>query len=94
MLDEKDGDVEGFPRLADERHHLGGLARIHPCRRLIEQEQFRPRRESPSHFQPPLLAVGEIAGENVAAALQPDEAQEFQRLIVRLLLASPRMRAN
>ena len=68
----------------DERHHLGGLARVHARCRLVEHEQLGTRRERPPDLQTPLLAVGEIARDDVAAAAQPDEMQELERFLMRL----------
>ena len=67
---------------------------IHAGGRLVEHQQFRPRRKRPSDLQAPLLAVSEIARQDVAAAAKPDEAQQLQRLVVGLPFVGPGVAAN
>ncbi len=86
MLDQHDGDAELVAHLADELHHVGGFARVHARGRLVEHEKLGLGRQRPADLQAALLAIGEVAGEQVAAAAQPDELQQLQRLVMRARL--------
>ena len=92
MLDEQNGDPERLAHSTDERHHLGGLARVHAGCRFVEHEQLRTCRERPPDLETPLLSIGEIAGDDIAAATQSDEMQQLQRFLMGSLLVPPRVR--
>ena len=53
--------------------------RVHAGGRLIEHEQLRPGRQRAPDLKAPLLAVGEIARQHIAAAAQPDKMEELDR---------------
>src|SRR5207247_452401 len=56
-----------------------GLARVHACRRLVEQEESRLGRERAGDLQPSLVAVRQVPGELVLLAAQADELQQLAR---------------
>ena len=60
VLDQEHGDVLLVPHPADEVDERGGLLRVHPGGRLVEEEQLRLRRESARDLEPPLVAVGSV----------------------------------
>lgn len=92
MLDQENGDAERFADLPDERHHVGSLARIHAGGWLVGHQELWPGCERLADLEAALLTIGEIAGEDVAAAAQAGELQQPDRLRVRPLLDVPRVR--
>src|SRR5258708_2440171 len=89
MLDEQNCDPKRFTHFSDKRHHLSGLARVHASCRLVEHKQLRTGCEGPPDLETPLLPIGEIAGDDITAAAQPDEMQELERFLMRSLLIPP-----
>ena len=75
MLDEHDRDP-----LRDERAHelpqAPRLARVHPRRGLVEDQHARLGSERPRDLEPPLVPVGELAGERAGATAQADALQQ------------------
>ena len=53
----------------------GRLARVHAGGRLVEQEQRRVRAERAGDLEPALVAVRQVLGELVVAALEADERE-------------------
>ena len=76
MLDEQDGDAAFVAHPADEAHHVRAFAGIHAGHRLVQHQQARPGGERPRHLEPPLLAIGEVPRDHVAAAPEPDEVED------------------
>ena len=68
VLDEQDGDAQVVAQPADEARHLGGLGGVHARGRLVEQQQPRLRGERPRDLESTLVAVGQVAGLDVALA--------------------------
>ena len=60
MLDEEDGEVELIAYPADHLHELLRFLRVHPRRRLVEEEELWLRGERPRDFEAALRPVGEI----------------------------------
>ena len=56
---------------------LLGLARVHAGRRLVEQQEPRPRGERARQFELALFAIGQIGGLGIALV---GEAEEFEQL--------------
>ena len=63
--------------LEDQLLGLPGLLRVHAGGRLVEQEQLRVGGQRPGDLQPPLVAVGQVAGEVLGRAGQPDEVEQL-----------------
>ena len=66
-----------------------GLLRVHAGRRLVEQQQPRLRRERARHFEPALIAVGQVGGLRVALV---GEAEEREQLDARSRACAPSSR--
>ena len=47
-----------------------------PAHRLIQHQQARPGGERPRHLKAPLLAIGKVPRDHVAAAPEPDEVED------------------
>ena len=78
---------------ADERRGLGGLVGVHARRRLVEQQQARPRGQRAGDLQSALVAVGQAGGLDVALAAESHEDQQvlgFQHGGLLLGLLAPR----
>src|SRR6266487_896404 len=77
VLDEQDREVtvEGDP--ADQRRRLLRLARRHPRRRLVEEQQGRLGGEGKADLQVALLPVREVLGELVPPRGQAEGTQEL-----------------
>ena len=64
-------------RRRDEGGEAGRLLRVHPRRRLVEQQQPRLGRERARHLEPPLVAVGEVLRVLLRLPAQPGEAEQL-----------------
>ena len=80
------------PQPVDERHHLGRLARVHPGRRLVEQEELGLAAEGARDLEPALVAVRQVLCEVAAAARQADQREELARPRTRDSRSSRRLR--
>ena len=65
---------------------LGALARIKPGRRLVEAQQHRVGAHGAGDFEPPLRAIGQVAGRVVGARGEPDAVEPGARLVDRRAL--------
>ena len=83
MLDEQDREAELGPQLPDERHHGDGLVRVHAGGRLVEQEQRRIAAEGAGDLQAALVAVGQVAGHDLAASGEAHQRQQLGRAFSR-----------
>ena len=79
MLDEEHRQAEFLPYPANHLHEFLGFLGIHACRRLIQQQELRPCRQSAGNLQPPLSTVGQILGQFPGLVLQVEDIQELQR---------------
>ena len=77
VFDEQHAQPEVGAEPADERGHLGGLVRVHPGRRLVEQQQGRLVAQRTGELEAPLVAVRQVLGELVLPATEPDQAQQL-----------------
>src|SRR5581483_9605299 len=74
---------------------LRGLLRVHPRRRLVEQEQLGRRRERARHLEPALVAVRQAVRVAVRAAGERAEGEQLASALLRLtLLAAQTGRAR
>ena len=55
----------------DQVVELGAFARIEAGRRLVEAEQHRVGAHGARDLEPPLVAIGQVAGRIVGAAIRP-----------------------
>ena len=63
-----------------------------PGRRLVEQQDARPRRQRQRDLQQPLLAVGQLARQRRRVAGELQRSQQLARLVERRALAPPPVR--
>src|SRR5437867_10759660 len=77
VLDQQHSDALGADPL-HQFHEFALFLRVGARRRLVQQEQFRIVGQSSRNLQPPLRAVGKIAG--VVVGLLPD-ADEIEQLV-------------
>src|SRR5439155_16832713 len=75
--DDRDAVLVADP--ADEAQQLLGLDRVHPCVRLVEQENPGSRRDRPGDLEAALVAVGQVAGESVAVLVDPETPEQLDR---------------
>ena len=77
VLDEQDGHAALVAQAADERRRLRRLGGVHAGRRLVEQQQARPRGQGAGDLEPSLVAVGQAGGLDVALAAEPHEGEQL-----------------
>ena len=70
--------VAGCPQLANEGENMFSRLWIHPCRRLVKQDQLRPVHEAHRQVKPPFHSSRKRADVVVAS---PREADELQQLV-------------
>ena len=58
-------------------HQVGRLARVHPGGRLVEQQELRVGGQRAGDLEPALVAVGEVLGQFVVLAGEPDEREQL-----------------
>ena len=92
MLDQEDRELLVLAHPEDEVDELGRLLRIHPGRRLVEEEELRLRRERPSDLEAALVAVREVARVLVLMASEVTVREELARSLPRLTLLAPNAR--
>ena len=92
VLDQQHGQPLLVAHATDERREVGRLLRVHPGRRLVEQQQLRVGRERPRDLEPPLVAVGQRARLLLVAPRQAAVDEQLARLLARrrLLALDPR----
>ena len=87
VLDEQDRDVAAAaPAMTPNSSALsaGGNA----GRRLVEQQDPRPRGERQRDLDQPLLAVGQVARQRIGVGVEPQRAQQRARLVDLLAAGS------
>ena len=89
VLDEHDGNLEGVPDFADVVHQLRRLRRVHPRRRLVEQQKAGSGGQGPDNLQPALGPIGQGARLVVRHVLHVEDGQELQGPLVGLPLPAP-----
>src|SRR5262245_65215217 len=89
VLDEQHGNA-ALANAANEAHELNRLGRVHACGGLVEEQEARLRGECARDFEPALVAIGEVLGEFVVPAAEPDELQQISRLAGCPALLTPR----
>ena len=80
VLDQEDRHA-AIADAPDQLDQLALLARVHPGRRFVEQQQLRLARERARDLEPALHPVGQVARVLLGDALEPDEAQQFARAL-------------
>ena len=85
MLDQHDGDA-AVADARDQRVELVGLVRVHAGGGLVEQQQPRLRRERARHFEPALIAVGQVGCLRVALVGEAEEGEQVQRVLAHAAL--------
>src|SRR6266446_6047849 len=75
VLDEQERHVAR--EAVDHGGHRGGLGRRQAGRRLVEQQDARPRGERQDQLELPLLAVGEVARRHVAPVAEAPLVEEL-----------------
>jgi hypothetical protein len=62
---------------------------VHAGHRLVQHHQARPGCQRPRHLEAPLLAVGKLSRDHVAATPEPDEVEDAARFVMgaRLVLS-------
>ena len=83
VLDQQDRDGVLVADGEQQRVELGAFARIEAGRRLVEAEQHRIGAHGARDLQPPLRAIGQVAGRIVGARQQPDALEPVARLVDR-----------
>jgi hypothetical protein len=73
VLDKQNGHGAFIAHAAHEGHHLQTFAGIHSGHRFVEHEKAGTGGKGAGDFEPALLAIGQVAGHDIAAAAQPDE---------------------
>ena len=68
------------------------LGDLHAGRRLVEQQQFGVRRQSPGDLEAPHVGEGERARQVTAAVGQANEVQQPPRSIPEMALDAPALR--
>src|SRR5438093_1353365 len=95
VLDQEYRQLELAPERADQRGEVLGLARVHPRRRLVEQQQARLGGERARDLQAPLIAVRQVAREVLRLAVEADEREQLARPFPRpRLFGDDRCRPN
>jgi len=90
VLDEEDGQGEVPVDLTDELDEFLHLLRIHARGGLVQQQHLRARGQGPSDLQPPLLPVGQAAGQLLLAIRQAEAGQVVAALGHQLRLLTPK----
>ena len=80
MFDQEDGHALGSD-LLDQLHQLAFFLWRGAGGRLVEEQQARVAGERAGDLQPPLVAIGQIAGVAVRMLLDADEPQQLHRLV-------------
>ncbi len=75
VFDQENREVEISPDFLDEFHQFLRFLGIHPCGRLIQQQEFRLRGKSTGDFEPPLGTVGQRVRNFVRMHVQPHRFQ-------------------
>ncbi len=86
MVDQKDRQPVAIQPLDELAHDLF-FSRVHPGRRLVEDQQPRAQRQRPRDLEPALVAVGQLTGRSLAH-LGGVEADRFHQT-VRVVAARP-----
>src|ERR671917_718581 len=91
VLDEEDGDPPLLPQPPDELREARGLLRVHPRRRLVEEEQLGLRGQGARYLEAPLIPVREVLGEGFTLA-DADVVQQLRGPLAALPLLAPASR--
>src|SRR5258706_14152547 len=91
VLDEQHGHP-GIADLADQREEVRLLRRVEAGGRLVQADQARPGGQRAGDLQPPLLTVGQVAGDAAVPGLDADEAQQLHGPLAALPLLAPEPR--
>ena len=83
VLDEEDRDPELVAQVADEVGQLRRFRRVHSAVGSSRRSR-RGLRERPADLEPALVAIGQLAREQVALAAQADVTQQAAGLILGL----------
>ena len=89
MLDEEDRELLVVADLADERHELERLLRVHPGGRLVEEQELRLRRERARHLEPALVAVREVPRVVVVTPCEAAVVEQLEGALTGLALLPP-----
>ncbi len=89
VLDEQDGDLLLVADRVEQLVQPVALARVEAGRRLVEAEQHGPRAHGARDLEPPLVAVGQVAGGLVGARdTSPTRSSQCARSSTACLLGA------
>ena len=89
MFDQQDRHAKPVADHADRLQQFRRFGRVHPRRRLIQQQHFHIRGKRPCDFQFALLPVGQLRGVQIRFILQMENRQQLSRRRVPLALDFP-----
>ena len=82
VFDDQEREVEAGADVADHRHQLLGLLRVHPGGGLVEDEQVGLGGQRPGDLQAALLPVGQRRGALLGHVVQPHGAEQAHALVL------------
>ena len=82
VLDEQDREREVVAQAADEVAELLDLLVVQPARRLVEEEELRPRDERPRELDPLQRREREADGRAARAVGEPDVVERLERALL------------
>ena len=88
VLDQQDGQRMLLADFEEQLVQLGGLAGVKPGGGLVEAEQHRRGAHGARDFEPPLIAIGQVAGGIVGAIQKADFAEPIGRALNGVLLGA------
>ena len=77
MLDQHDGHLAAAVQIADEFGDGVGFLIAHARRRLVEQQETRPKGQRHGDLGDALVAVGEFADQAIGLGGQPREIEDL-----------------
>ncbi len=92
MFDHQDGEAAVLPQAPDLVRQLERLLRVHPGRRLVEEQELGFGGQGPGDLQPSAVRVGEHQRQlvlSVAGQPGPEEREGFGRPLPNPLLLFP-----
>ena len=93
MLDQQHRHTVLGAQFVDQPVQFAGFLSVQPGRRLVQHQQLGPGDHAAGDFQPPLLAVGQIASLAVGHGQQAEFFQPERRLFQSLRLGAAVLRS-
>src|SRR5262245_2454443 len=93
MLDQDDGDAV-IGQQSNQPFEILDLAMDETCRRLIQQQHFRPQGEPASYFQSPLMTERKVARFLLGKVGKSYEFQQLVCLAEEPVLLAPEARKS